>query len=174
MSEKLKNKLFSKSSLYWLGLLAFLLIFHANHPLDSDEGIVLNGAWNLFNGRKLYFDFFEFVPPGSFYLVFWIWKIFGVGYWTARFTAVFILFLGCSGIYKISKEINGESKFNYLGPTGFAISSLGWPIINHNAFNITLVIWAVYFALKGLSTAAEVSSMELCYRRLHLPPLSPI
>jgi len=163
----LKNKIFSSKgrlalhgmtktsgwkieNLWWFGLFLILLFFHSNHPLNSDEGVILNGAWNLINGRELYTDFFEFISPASFYLVFWLWKIFGAHYLAIKFFAIIIVFLSAIGIHKISQEIF-KNKFNYFFPLVFILSSIYWPIINHNVFNILFVIWAIYFFLKGLS-----------------------
>jgi hypothetical protein len=146
----LKNKIFKIENLWWFSLFLILLFFHSNHPLNSDEGITLNGAWNLINNKELYIDFFEFIPPASFYLVFWFWKIFGVHYFVAKFFAIIIVFLSAIGIYKISQKIS-KNKFNYFFPFIFIISSIYWPIINHNTFNILFIIWAIYFFLKGLS-----------------------
>ena len=65
-----------------------LIALHATHQLDSDEGVILNGAWNILNGRTLYTDFFEIVAPGSFYLIFAAWKLFGADFWIAKSIAI--------------------------------------------------------------------------------------
>ncbi|MBU1614849.1 hypothetical protein KJ693_05985 [bacterium] len=145
-----RDNILKPRNLWWPFLILVLLLFHANHPFNSDEGIVLSGAWNLINGRKLYIDFFEFVAPGSFYLVFWAWKIFGVSYFVAKSLAIIIFFLILIGIYKISQEIS-KDKLNILPPLLFLLSSLYWPLINHNTFNIFFIVWATYFFLKGFS-----------------------
>lgn len=144
-----RDNILKPRNLGWPFLILVLLLFHANHPFNSDEGIILEGAWNLINGRKLYIDFFEFVAPGSFYLIFWAWKIFGVSYFVAKSLAIIIFFLSLIGIYKISQE-NLKDKLNLLPPLLFLLSSLYWPLINHNTFNIFFIVWATYFFLKGL------------------------
>ncbi|MFA5050806.1 MAG: glycosyltransferase family 39 protein [Patescibacteria group bacterium] len=148
MKEKYKNKLVANG--WWLFLFLILLFFHCARLPNSDEGVITNGAWNLINHRQLYIDFFEFIPPGSFYLIFWFWKIFGVHFFVAKFLAIIIVFLSSIGIYKITQAIS-KNKFNCFFPFIFIITSIYWPIINHNAFNIFFVIWAVYFFLRGLS-----------------------
>jgi len=46
-----------KYNLLWLlGLFLITLLLHLRHPLNSDEGLVLAGAWNLLNHQKLYLD----------------------------------------------------------------------------------------------------------------------
>ncbi|MDD5625644.1 MAG: glycosyltransferase family 39 protein [Patescibacteria group bacterium] len=155
MKERYKNFLLiiknkSAANGWWLFLFLILLFFHCARLPDSDEGIVLNGAWNLINHRQLYIDFFEFISPGSFYLIFWFWKIFGIHYFVAKFLAVIIVFLSSIGIYKITQTVS-KNKVNRFFPLIFIITSIYWPIINHNTFNILFIIWAVYFFIKGLS-----------------------
>ncbi len=89
---------------WWLCLLLITILFHSKHILDSDEGVILDGAWNLLNGKKLYIDFFEFITPGSFYIVLWAWKIFGASYWVAKFLSILIIFFSAVGLYKISNK----------------------------------------------------------------------
>ncbi len=147
----IKNKVINKKFFWWLFLFLFMLIFHARHYMNSDEGVILEGAWNLINGRELYFGFFEFVTPGSFYAVFWIWKIFGVHYFAAKLIGLTAVFLGAIGIYKISRLVS-KSVLSYLMPVIFIASSFGWPIINHNTFSLPFIIWGVYFFLKAINS----------------------
>ena len=149
-SNIFKNKFFNIKSLWWLGLFLLLAFFHCKHDFDSDDGVALEGAWNLINNRGLYTDFFEFITPGSFYLIFWAWKIFGVNYFIAKALAVLFIFFSSIGIYKIC-WLTTKDKLCYFMPAIFIISSVYWPIINHNTFNLFFIIWAIYFFIKGLS-----------------------
>ncbi|RJQ35546.1 hypothetical protein C4566_00545 [Candidatus Parcubacteria bacterium] len=135
--------------LYALIFLVFLLYAHSNHPLNSDEGIILDGAWNMLNGRKLYIDFFEIITPGSFFAIFLSWKIFGASYLVAKFISVFFVWLSVIGVYKIC-VLFSHKKWTYLAPFIFGSLSISWPIINHNSHSILFVIWAVYFLLRAL------------------------
>jgi len=137
--------------LYAVIFLVFLLYAHSNHPLNSDEGIILDGAWNLLHGRQLYVDFFEIITPGSFFAIFLSWKIFGASYMTAKFTSVFFVWLSAIGVYKICALFSNK-KWIYLAPFVYGLLSLGWPIINHNSYSILFAIWAAYFLLRALET----------------------
>ncbi len=141
-------------SLWWLVLFAILLLFHLNHPIDSDEGVILEGAWKLWNKKRLYTDFFEFVPPGGFYFVYWIWKIFGVGYFAPKIASMIIIFLSGIGIFKISELIK-RTALNYLLPLIFVFLSMYWPLINHNTYNIFFIIWSVYFFIRALISGSR-------------------
>lgn len=135
--------------------LGILVALHATHPLDSDEGLILHGAWSILNGRMLYTDFFEFVAPGSFYLVAAIWKLFGAHYWVAKSAAILAIAGAVLGVYRLSQLIITEQKVDapqwtmYFGPVVFCLYSAYWPAINHNTFNIALVVWSTYFVVRS-------------------------
>ena len=80
-------------------LFSLTLIIHLRNFLDSDEGLALAGAWNIFNGLLPYTDFFTYKTPGSFYLVALLIKIFGPSYWMINLFAIIILFLSLIGIF---------------------------------------------------------------------------
>jgi hypothetical protein len=134
-------------SLFWILVLAILIYFHRFNPLNSDEGLILNGAWNLINNRKLYFDFFEYIPPGSFYIIFFIWKISTPSYLIAKIFSVLIVFLSLIGIFKINKLINPKIS-GYFLVFFYSLTTFAWPLINHNTFNQFFLIYAIYFFLK--------------------------
>jgi hypothetical protein len=137
--------------LYCLGLIALAIFFHADHFLNGDEGVTLNGAWNLYNGRRLYFDFFSFLPPLSFYLIAALWYVVGVSFWSAKILSIFFLLLGALGLYKIAEKLK-PGNFNLLVPFFFILSSSWLWIINHNFFQLILVIWSSYFFIIYLSS----------------------
>mgnify|MGYP001308315820 CR=1 FL=1 len=130
--------------LYWLILAVLAVILHSEHFLNIDEGVTLNGAWNLYNGRRLYFDFFAFVPPLSFYLIDWLWKLIGVSFWSAKIFSVFLLFLGAIGSYKTAEKLK-KTPLNFLVPLFFIFISSWLVIINHNFYHLIAAVWAVYF-----------------------------
>lgn len=135
--------------LYWLVLFAILAFFHSSHTLNSDEGVILDGAWSLINGREIYTEAIHYITPGSFYLLFLVWKIFGASFLSAKLLSIFILFISAIGIKKIS-DLFHSGKMNYLAPLIFIFSSFSWPIINHNTFNLCCIIWALFFFIKGI------------------------
>jgi hypothetical protein len=138
------------NAIWWLGCLILTGFLHYNHYANGDEGIVLNGAWNLINHRQLYSDFFEFIPPGSFYLIFGVWKVFGVSFLAAKILAVFFVFLGAIGLFKTGQLIIKDRLINLLIPLFFILISGWWWIINHNLFNLVFLIWSEYFFIRGL------------------------
>ncbi|MCX6797948.1 MAG: glycosyltransferase family 39 protein [Candidatus Falkowbacteria bacterium] len=131
---------------YWVLILAAIFLLHSGYHINSDEGVVLNGAWNLVNQRRLYFDFFEFIPPASFYLIYFWWKLFKLGFFSAQILANLIWFLGVVGVFKIGQLVY-RSKHNYFIPPFLVFISSWFWLINHNVFNIVCLIWSTYFLL---------------------------
>lgn len=143
-----------KEILGWGGLLCLAVFFNSNHIVSADEGVVLNGAWNLINHQGIYADFFEFIAPGSFYLLFAVWKIFGVSFWSAKALGIGFVFLGAIGLYKTSQQIIKNKPVNFLVAASFILISGWWSIvINHNVFNLAFLIWSNYFFVRGLGTS---------------------
>jgi len=133
----------------WSIILGWCFFSHSDHLFNADEGVILDGAWNLFNGRQLYSDFLEIITPGSFYLLLFIWKIFGVTFWSAKIVSVLLLFFSAVGIYFIAQKIT-KNNLNFLAPVFFCLVNSRWAIINHNFYSLPFAIWAIYFLLLGL------------------------
>ena len=70
----------------------FYLSYFRDHfyRLYADEGYIIYGAKRILNGQILYKDFFQFYPPGDFYLLALIFKLFGYGFTVARETTIVI------------------------------------------------------------------------------------
>ncbi len=150
-----KNQLLNL--LFFLLLLVLSFSLHSFIQNNSDEGIITAGAWSLFNGKELYVDFFEFIPPGSFYLLLFVWKIFGASFFSAKIFSIFILSLSAYGIFKCSKLIESNRYFSYLFPIIFVYSSNYWPIINHNFYCAFFSIWAIFFLLKSTTANTKIN-----------------
>ncbi len=155
MENALKNLskiIFRPINLWWLFLIAFLFFSHANNLLDSDEGIILEGAQRLIHGQKLYLDFFEFIPPASFYFILFVWKIFGVSYISAKLASLALFAIGGIGIFKIGRKIG--LYYTALIPVAiYFLSSAIWPIINYNTFNAVFLIWSAYYFINFIQNS---------------------
>jgi hypothetical protein len=144
------------SYLFWILCAGLLLAWHTPNRLDSDEGVILSGAWHLLNGQAIYFDFFEFIAPGSFYLIFWLWKLFGAHFLVAKLAAVAAIMAAGLGVYRIGLMIVSHERLQvppwtlFIGPLAYCLMTGYWPAINHNTFNIALVVWATYFVARSI------------------------
>ncbi len=147
--KKILNNYNIKNFPYYLLLLALSIFFYYRHVLNADEGVILNGSWNLFNNLNLYTDFFEIIPPGSFYLIYYGFKLFGPYYSVANIISLLLVWGSAIGIYK-SLNLIKKDKINYVFPIIFILSLITLPIINHNLHNLFFLIWSVFFFLQGL------------------------
>lgn len=70
----------------------FYLSYFRDHfyRLYADEGYIIFGAKRILDGQILYKDFFQFYPPGDFYLLALMFKLFGYSFTVARETTVII------------------------------------------------------------------------------------
>jgi hypothetical protein len=151
------SRLLSRS--YLLLCAGLLLLLHGTHPLDSDEGLVLHGAWSILNGRVLYNDFFEYVAPGSFYLVAAAFKLLGAHFHVARSIGIVAIAAAAFGVYRISELLLSDRQARVprwatlFGPLVLCLYSGYWPAINHNTFNLALLVWGSFFVCRSIVRA---------------------
>jgi hypothetical protein len=141
---------------YWFFLLVLVVLLHSQNILNSDEGIILEGSWNMFNGKILYNDFFEFITPGSFYFIYFIWTLFSPSYLSAKIASLLLLYASSFLIYKMSNEFN-KNRYNFIAPIIFIASSSFWPIINHNIHNLFFLCLASFYFIKGLKNNNKIN-----------------
>lgn len=124
-----------------LACAGLLVLLHAANRLDPDEGVVLNGAWNVLHGRVPYVDFFEIVPPGAFYLVAGAWALAGAHFWVAKLLGIAAIGAGALAVFLTGRMLarhHGQAASPWAllaGPVLYCGLSGSWPAINHNTFN---------------------------------------
>ncbi len=146
--ENLKNTL----TILLLFIASITLLNFFYRTINFDEGVILNGAWKMYNGQILYRDFFEYVAPGSYYLVWAIFKIFSPLYFYAHIFSLIFMAVACYFLYLSFLLI----KKNRLLA---AASALIWfllmsivPLINHNTYSVLIVITFLFLFLKFIDT----------------------
>jgi len=144
---------FKKSYFFWTIFFLLTLILHSNHALDSDEGVILEGAWNIINGRQIYSDFFALVTPASYYLLAGLWQLVGISYWSANTLAILALFFSAVGIYRISRLVGGRGF--YWPAIFFILSSWIWPLISYYIFSLLTLVWALYYFCRALESGSR-------------------
>lgn len=83
----------TRNTALWLFLVAMAALILCAPFADAvfavgDEGVLLHAAERILQGRKLYVDFFEFLPPGGFVLTAGWLGTFGTTLWSARCLAI--------------------------------------------------------------------------------------
>ena len=135
-----------KTLVIFLLVIFILFLYHFNHPLINDEGKLLSEAGAMIDGRVIYRDFFEFAPPATHYLIYFLWSVTGPSYLAAKTLFIILLFFCAFGLYKISQKF-AAGKTTYLPPLLFAVATWAWPAINYYTLNLFFSIWSVYFFL---------------------------
>lgn len=144
--------------LYWGAIAGILVLLHSVHGLDGDEGVILEGAWNLLNGRQLYTQTFQYVGPASFYLVYWLWEAVGPGFWVARGLGLASELLTALAIFRTGSLLAPSNLGRYAGPALYALASGAWPALNHNTFSALFSAWALYFCVRELISRHEIDA----------------
>lgn len=139
---------------FWLGLGAvgvltafFCLPFLRTIAWFSDEGILLHGADRMLRGETLYVDFFEFHPPGGFFVTLGWLRATGVSFVSARLLAIVVIvgiacltYLAC---YRACRNMAASA----IAALAWAIMSQG-PLtqLSHHWFT-TLLSLVIFVAL---------------------------
>lgn len=159
-----KRSYFFKSFAVILFFAVCLYFFSIGNYYNSDEGIILNGAWRMYQGDKLYTDFFSYIAPGSYWWAELSFHLFGPAYFSARIFSNILLAFSVISVFWLA-ILAGGSRFSALVASSawFLGNILTAVVINHNNHSsylaiITLAIIAialiknkpVYFFIAGL------------------------
>jgi hypothetical protein len=141
----------------WLVIIGLLFLFQTDHPIDSDEGMVLTGAWNMLNGRLPYLDFFSYAAPGSLYLVMWTWQVFGDAYAVANALGCASLWRGAIGVQRWAWLVSGP-RFPAGAPVLYVLPVGLWPLVNHGSFALTPAIWCAVFLCRAIQRDSRLDA----------------
>lgn len=134
--------------IFWVTIIFLSFTVFAYHDANSDEGMVLGAAWQLWHSKVMYKDFFEFIAPGSAYTIYWVWKILGEAtYISAKLTSILFFLVSAIGIWLITKRLSKRSISACLALAGWFYAVTFMPIINHNGFSSFIAVWVAYCLL---------------------------
>jgi hypothetical protein len=101
----------------------------------GDEGILLHGADQMLQGRRLYIDFFEFLPPGGFVITAAWLTVAGISMSSARWLAILTIAGIAVFTYLACRQASKHTLSSILIAVGWVIMSQGlWTEINHHWF----------------------------------------
>ena len=137
--------------------------FLRNDARLGDEGIWLNGADRMLGGERLYSDFFEFLPPGSFLLVEGWFRIAGQSFFAARILATLTIAGIACFTYLSCLEASKHLVISAASALAWAIwSQLVWNLqISHHWFTTLLSMISAWAALRSIRPGPALSSMPL-------------
>lgn len=137
---------------FWTCIAIISLILFSDHLIDSDEGVILNMSWQMWLGKKLYLDFFDYLPPGSSYSIFLLWKIFGSpSYLIAKIFSLCLWLISAIFLFKTSRLLKLKTSTSILITVFWLLICYNQTtIINHNWHSSFLAIISTYFAVSFL------------------------
>lgn len=126
------------------------------YPLNSDEGVILEGAWKMLHGMHLYTDVIEFVAPGAFVLAFLAMKLFGASYWSVKAVAVVLVACSAFALSDITRRI-GAAAGSAIGAGIIWILMLAiwFQLINHNTWSSTIAVIGIALFLRAMDQHAR-------------------
>lgn len=139
--------------LFWLLFIPTSLTIFTYHPLSSDEGVVLNMAWQMFSGKKLYVDFYEYLSPGSGYATYLLWKLFDSTSYIIPALFTWLLWLISSiYLYLLSLKLTNKKLISYGIITSWLLFIFLFDKINHNLHSTYTSIILLYYIFEYTRT----------------------
>ena len=117
----------------------------------GDEGILLRQAELILQGKTLYLDFFQFLPPGTVLLIAAWFSIAGVSFTAARVLAV-LTFVGIACFtYLGCRQASRNSPLSALLAIGWVMfSAWPWMQVSYHWFTTLLSMASLWAALVGV------------------------
>lgn len=139
------------------------------HPTASDETTYINMAKEVLKGKLPYKDFFFAHPPFQLFWLAFIFKIFGLNFFTAKFFCLVISFSSLFLLYLIGEELF-DNKIAFLS-TIFLLFWPGFLIFSGHEYGMWeiffLLLLSVYFILKNREgVAGFLFSLGIFFRYL--------
>ena len=141
------------SDFWWLaavGLIAVALClpFALYVGSLSDEGVILHGADRMLRGDRIYLDFFEFLPPGSFAITAIWFKVTGISILSARALAIGTIAGIACFTYLACRQASKHAPSSAFIAAGWLVLTQGvWTQVNHHWFTTLFSIVAAWATL---------------------------
>jgi hypothetical protein len=127
-------------TVYWLG----------------DEGVLLRGAEQILTGRRLYVDFFEFLPPAGFDLTAAWLGLVGVSFVSARLLAVLTIIGTACFTYLACRQASKNAPLSAFLTFGWLAMSQGWGTqVSHHWFTTMFSMVAAWASLASFGSPHE-------------------
>jgi len=130
---------------------ALCLPFYRYAIWMGDEGVLLHGADRLLRGEKLYLDFFEFLPPGGFFLTAAWLSVVGQTHGSSRALGVlFIAGIACF-TYLACLRASRRGLLSAAIAIGWTyMSQRYWTQLNHHYLTTFYSLVSLWFVLRAL------------------------
>jgi 4-amino-4-deoxy-L-arabinose transferase-like glycosyltransferase len=128
--------------------LAYLWVFRRYTTIEPDEGIILQGAQRILHGEILYQDFFSFFTPGSYYLLAFLFKVFGSSILVARTALVLFGAIYSVVTYLLARRVCSRASAAFVAGV-VTLTTLPYRfLVLHNWDSTLWACLSVYCALR--------------------------
>jgi hypothetical protein len=118
------------------------LLLTRSYAISSDEGYTLNGAWQVWNGMKMYDDFRQFVGPGSSYSIYLLWCVVGnASALAARLLSLIFGFASIVAVFLTLRRLGVRGVGLALAVFAWMCASSLYVPLNHNSFSSAAATW---------------------------------
>jgi hypothetical protein len=128
-------------------LFAVGVVLTLAHRLSADEGQVLSGAWNLYNGQRIYQDFFEFIGPASFSWVHLFYEGLTPTYGSALVASQLLLLVSIWAVHRTARLLIPDPRVCLAVSVVWILLATTPPFINHNSYGSFLATVFAYLLL---------------------------
>lgn len=103
-------------------------------PIDPDAGLTLTAAWQVSQGLVPYRDFFEFHPPGAFYLLAAVFRLVSPSYLAAKAFSVVVTLLGAWALDVLCRQFAARGWQRVAAQGALLMLQTQFPLISYNAY----------------------------------------
>ena len=122
----------------------------------GDEGVTLHGADRILRGERLFAEFFEFLPPGSFLVVAAWMQLIGSSFASMRVLAIGVIVAIAGLTYVAARLASCNRVLAALLAIMWAAQSQGaWTVINHHWFTTAASMASAVALLWALGNARD-------------------
>lgn len=118
-------------------------------PIDVDEGLTLTGGWQVSQGLVPYRDWFDFVTPGSFYLVGAVMYFFGPSLAAVRIVSVLLALATAAVLDRLVAIFSPRGWHRAVVLAVWLLLQVFFPLINHSQYAQLASIVAAYALLQA-------------------------
>jgi Dolichyl-phosphate-mannose-protein mannosyltransferase len=136
----------------FVSCLAYLCVFLRYSTIEPDEGIVLQGAERILRGEVPYRDFFSFYTPGSFYLIAFLFKIFGDSFAVARVSLAGAGAICSLVTYLLARRTCSRGISIFTASLATVCGTAFRFLVLHNIYSTLLCSLTLYAAVRWLET----------------------
>lgn len=112
--------------------------------VQADESVYIYGALRLLGGEQIYHDFWVFNPPGIFFLIAAITKIFGRSLLAIRLVLFVVSSVVAALLYLLSRRFAGRT-LSLLPPLLFVTAGVDlWPVSGHQWYSTLIIVFSMF------------------------------